>query len=210
MTIVEYFAIARDIIIAGAAIVTAWVAASGLRRWKRELLGKENLEVARTLFRAALKIRDAIAACRNPDIAGGEFPKNYSQDSSSKEQAEAFLYVYGNRIEPVWAARKEFDVAVLEAESLWGDEVKVKAKAIRSCTQELIAAIHFCIENKKSGGENFKKNKKLGEKVDNIMKRYTNGTIPFGGGTEVEDEFSKKVEKAVAEVEQYVRPYMRT
>ncbi|MDA8002092.1 MAG: hypothetical protein MPL62_12490, partial [Alphaproteobacteria bacterium] len=210
MTTVEYFAIARDIIISVAAIFTAGVAASGLHRWKSELVGKKNFEVARALVRAALKVRDVIAACRAPGSAG-EYPENYelTMPLNQKEHAKALRHVYENRLKRMWAAVQEFDATVWEAEALWGGEIKCRAKAIHSCAWELHHATQHYLENEESGGKNFKENEQFGEEVDCIVVPFR--TLPrFFEGVDVGKEFSKKVEKAVAEIKRCAHPYMRT
>jgi hypothetical protein len=49
----------KDVALGGAAIVTATVAVRGLRKWREELRGKANFDVARGLARAT-KLRDDI------------------------------------------------------------------------------------------------------------------------------------------------------
>lgn len=72
------FGILKDLALAGAAVVTAWVAVLGLRKWREELRGKTDFEVARALARATYKVRDDLAACRMPLIRSSEFPADYS------------------------------------------------------------------------------------------------------------------------------------
>jgi hypothetical protein len=47
----------KDIILAIAAIVTATVAALGLKKWCEELRGRADFDVARGLIRATYKVR---------------------------------------------------------------------------------------------------------------------------------------------------------
>jgi hypothetical protein len=57
-----FFGALKDLALAGAAVVTAWVAVRALQKWREELRGKTDFEIARGLARAMYKLRDD--ACR--------------------------------------------------------------------------------------------------------------------------------------------------
>jgi hypothetical protein len=78
----------KDLAIAGAAVTTAIVAYRGLQKWREELRGKADFEVARGLVRATFKLRDEIQSCRSPLIRGAEYPQGY-QTSNANQPADA-------------------------------------------------------------------------------------------------------------------------
>jgi hypothetical protein len=106
-----FFDVLKDIVLAGAAAVTAWVAVKGLQKWREELRGRADFDVARGLARATYKVRDDLAACRMPLIRTSEFPDGYSSIANDDHAARvsALAHVYNNRWKPVTDALREFD-----------------------------------------------------------------------------------------------------
>ena len=197
------------IVAAGATIVMAVVAVLGLHRWKSQLMGKENLEVARNLLRAAYKIQEAIEVCRDTYLPVHEYPEGYEHMSTDKKKhADALIHVYNKRWERVWNVRQEFDAAVLEAKVLWGRDFVAKAEEIRSCTRELRMAIRLYIRDEMSGGSIFKRDEKHGEKMLAIVGHYSEQAVFVDG--ELVDLFAERVENVVVEFDEHVRSYMPT
>lgn len=206
MTIAECFGIARDIIVSGAALVTAWVAVPGLHRWKRELLGKENLEAARNLLRATYKIREAVGSCRDPYLEDKEFPEDYDgREENPMEDALAYAYVYRNRWRRVRRARQEFNAAALEAEVLWGCDVRAKAKELRVCLQKLFWGFQQYVLNVKSDNRKFERDKKLAEKVEWIIGETVKYNEELNAS---EDWFEKYGGDIITGIENLVRPHL--
>lgn len=79
MTWPEIIAAIKDVLVGLAAAITAGVAIVGITSWQRELRGKAEFRVARTLMRATYGLRDAVQDCRAPFISGAEFPSGYGQ-----------------------------------------------------------------------------------------------------------------------------------
>ena len=107
MSSVEFFSIVKDLFLSGAAATTAYAAYKGLEKWKSELAGKADFEVARNFIRSVYRLRNEIHSCRSPFVLAGEFPEGYRSGMaglSYKEKGDAWLYVYKNRWEPVFEA----------------------------------------------------------------------------------------------------------
>lgn len=160
MTWPEIITVVKDVLLGLAAATTAVVAVLGLRKWRQELEGKAQFEVARSLIRATYRLRDEIRNCRNPFYTAYEYPADYKgglgAQHSSEEEARAWMHIYKNCWAPVWTALQEFDSHTLEAEALWGSAMRAKTDALRKCVRELNAAIDAVIRDKASGGEDFK------------------------------------------------------
>src|SRR5690606_35892700 len=123
---VEVFSIVKDVVLACAGAITAFVAYSGLEKWHKELRGKANFEVARELIKSIYKLRDEVAYCRSPFIASAEFPESYRGSLNSytpEERGQAWAHVYLKRWESVGEASRNFEAAILEAEALWGTKI---------------------------------------------------------------------------------------
>lgn len=188
----------RDISLAGAAIVTAGVAVFGLRKWRIEIRGKADFEVARSLIRATYKLRGALNVARSPLIVAAEFPAGYSLASASKnatKNAEAWIFVYENRFKPVYASVQEFDAQALEAEALWGAEIKSKTDALEQCARNLHVSMQTSVENEASSGLDFKTNPDFAKSV----------RADVSVGTR-DNPLSTKITESVSAIEELVRP----
>ncbi len=200
MSCTETFSIIKDIALAGAACVTAYVAYTGLGKWQKELNGKANFDVARELAKAVYALRDEISYCRSPFTAGHEFPEGYRGGlgkHTPEEHGQAWAHVYSKRWEPVGKAMQSFDTATLEAEALWGKEIKEKAKELRMCVRSLQVDIESFISNKYSGGEDFK---------DRDFKK----AVEYGiwDVKAEENELTQRINKAIEDIESVIRPHL--
>ena len=201
MVLSEVISIGKDIFLAIAAVTTAIVAVIGLRSWGRELKGKAEFEAARNLARATYKLRDALRDCRSPFYGVYELAEyNPSWSGPNQGEADQLAYIYKNRFAPVWAAVQEFDSHVLEAETLWGLEIKVKTDQFRACVQELNAAMQADIANKSSQDEDFKH--------DPEFAKQTKAKVTYSPDDET-NEFNKRIRIAVNEIESQVRSHLR-
>lgn len=202
MNISEIIAAIKDILLGGAAVTMAIVAVKGLQSWSRELKGKTEFETARGLIKATYKLRDELAICRSPFIRAQEFPKSYSGslgDHSSEEDAQAYAYVYKNRWEPVWEAIQNFDTHTLEAEALWGNEIRERADQLRQCVRDLNASIQSFLDDKASGGQHFKADRDFGKKI----------RMQVSAMKENENELTKQITDSVGNIEDFIRPHLK-
>ncbi len=200
MCAVEVFSMIKDIALAGAACVTAYVAFTGLEKWQKELRGKANFDVARELAKSVYLLRDQISYCRSPFTAASEFPQNYRGGlgkQSAEEEGQAWAHVYAKRWEPVGTAVQAFDAATLEAEALWGKEIKEKALELRRCVWALQVDIEAFIRNKYSGGEDFR-DREFGKKIkEGIWDMKSE-----------ENELTRRINNAIEEIETEIRPHL--
>ncbi|WP_043319744.1 hypothetical protein [Microbulbifer sp. HZ11] len=199
MSTVEVVTLIKDIILAVAAATTAFIAYRGVARWQEELKGKASFETARSLIRATYKLRDEIDYCRSPFIPASEFPENYSPlgDRDPKIEGDAYLHIYRNRWQPVSDAVQEFEASILEAEALWGSELKEKSEMLRTCVRDLKSAIQTVIEDKYSGGEEFKDIEFRKETMAKVSGRKSGDNL-----------LSNNIAAAIEELELRVRPHL--
>lgn len=190
----------KDIVLSGAAITTAYVAYAGVEKWKAELTGKANFEVARTLIRSIYKLRDEIGYSRSAFIFAYEFPEGAQgglANLSSEEKGQAWAHVYGNRWEPVGKALQDFDSETIEAEALWGAEIKEKAQVLRRLARELQLSMEAVIQNEYSNNEDFE-DREFGQKI--------RANVSAGGSKN--DELSVKISDAIEELEKVIQPHL--
>ena len=200
MSIAEVFSIIKDIFLAGAAAVTAYVAFTGIEKWKSELRGKANFDVARELIKSVYKLRDEMEYCRSPFVPAHEFPEGFRGGMNKltpEERGQAWAHVYHNRWEPVGSAVQEFDAALLEAEALWGGQIREKALRFRRTVQNLRSSIDAVIYNEYSDGEDFKE-REFGTK----MRANVSAT------RKDKNELSIEIEASIKDVENEIRPHL--
>lgn len=203
MPISEILAFLRDTILALAGVTTAVVAVRGLNSWNRELTGRAGFEAARSLAKATYKLREEIKSLRSPMIWAGEFPEGYEPHLTRKDpQAEgrAYAHIYQKRWEPLQVALSEFDASTLEAEALWGTDVRKKTDELRRCLRSISAAASAVVSDATNGGEDFKTDREFGRRM-----RATVSAVP---GDE-KNETSAAVQSAIEGVEALLRPHLR-
>ena len=199
MATVEILSIIKDIFLAGAAGTTAYVAYTGLEKWKKELRGKANFEVARELIKSVYRLRDELRYCRSPFVSAGEFPEGYrgAQGRTAEEEGQAWAHVYTKRWEPVGEAIQSFDAAVLEAEALWGAAIKDKAKDLSYCVRTLQVDIEEFISDK------------FLEKYDQNDREFMQKIKAVVFETKSEDnELTIKINAAIEGLESEIRPHL--
>lgn len=180
-----------------AAVVTAVIALKGLHRWQKEIIGKAEFEVARILLRSTFKTRDYIRACRSPFISGHEYPEWYKGpvgNHSPQELRDAHIYLYENRFGPIVASAQELDLAVLEAEALWGGIVKIETDKLMACINKLKFEID--VEITSSGSDN-------GLIGDNLKEHRQ---ILF---SLKDSSFSEEIEAIIRSIEKVMLPYLK-
>lgn len=202
MTLVEIVTVTKDAIVALAAAVTGSVAVIGLSNWNRELRGKAAFEVARSLARATYKLRDELRNCRAPFLSAGEFPEGYRGplgQTSPQEEAAALAHVYGNRWKHVYEALESFDTNTLEAEAMWGANIRQKTDALRQCVRELRVAIDAIVEDTAQRGENFK--------ADRDFAKEMRSKVSTSSGAE--NPLTQRIESAIEGIEGVIRPHLK-
>jgi hypothetical protein len=199
MSWIDLVETAKNVIVSLAAIATSGVAMIGLNKWRSELKGKANFEVARALMRATYNVRNEVQRVRAPFVATSEFPSGYAPGGTPKQEADAWAHVFRKRWEPLRDALVELETHQLEAEALWGAESKSKVEDLLQCAQALFTANQAFVDDKASGGQNFK--------TDKAFAKEMKATV-FASAAR-DDRFSKKIERAVEKIEDMARPYLQ-
>lgn len=200
MSAAEMISIFKDIVLAVAAGVTAYAAFTGIGRWKAELSWRASFDVARRLALATYALRNEVSYCRAPVVEGFEFPEEYwilADVDDPEKQGRAWAHVYTRRWEPVGRALQEFEAAALEAEALWGRQVRERSLELRGCIRSLRTNIDTFIRDQYSGGEYFK-NGGLKEQVESAIWNYHG----------VENQLTKNIDSAITKIEEFVRPHL--
>jgi len=157
----------KDVIVAIAAIVTSGAAVAALFRWRAETIWRDNRELARSIVRACLRVRDGFGYVRNPLILPAEFPDDPPvhpvQDAEDRYQQN--VHVYQNRINQLNDGMQELETAVLEAEALWGSEIEDLMRKVRRCRTDLVYLLQDYLSNINSGHTELRDDRERWEKV---------------------------------------------
>lgn len=202
MTAVDIFSISKDILLSLAALMTAMAAVFGLRSWSIELRGRADFKVARNLMKATYKVRENLAASRSPMVIFSEFPNDYPGfgNATAVLEASAYDHIFKNRWEPVSKSLVELDSYALEAEALWGTEVKDRIESLKSCAREVVIAMEMIVRDKAEHGENFRADREFAAAMQSKA---------FASRSDIENEMNTRIREAVSAIENNIRPHLR-
>jgi len=199
----EWVSIVGDAIVAISALGTASAAIWGLRSWHRELQGKAQFDVARSLIKATYSLRNELQYARSRLILAQEFPVGFHEEADSRtsraKKAAAYQHMFARRWEPIWPALKEFDAYSLEAEVFWGDDIRTATGALRDAVTKLRTAADAWIANEASEGEDFRS--------DDAFAKQIRAEV-FASPAKAHDPLSKQIADAVVSIESHVRPHL--
>ncbi len=166
------------------ALFTAW---SGLDTWQSALRGKTEFYAAHTLITQIYALRDALCAYRDPLW--------FVYDKNSLESNVRFLNTRDKALAPVLI---KFDARALEAEALWGLEIKNRTNRLRACVRKVQAAAGAFISNMESGGQNYKANPEWAAEMDSDLYGLRNGN----------DRLSLEIVASIQELETFLTKYL--
>lgn len=172
------------------AVIVAGVAVFGLVGWRRQMMGKTNYEIARKYLKASLKLRDAVKFVRNPFIPLGEMQSALEANGFKAEEysdnQKMNRSVYSTRWNKVREAWTNLEAELLEAEVSWGPGARKAQISLDSLVRELYAELSMYLEGHSRAS------------TDSII--YNIGDT---------DEFSKKIDAAIKEIETFLRPHLK-
>lgn len=176
----------------------------GLSTWKHELRARTNQEVALRLLRAAYLVRRRIEAFRSPLMLASEQPAPSREDAVEMSDDEQRHYSYaaglGNRWNRVVDQAAEREVAIFDATAVFGEQVRRLTDPLEKQEKELFVAMLEHLDDRRSRS-NSRTNE---EERERIARQHR---IIFGVG---DDEFSQEYDAAIAALEKYLRPYLRS
>jgi hypothetical protein len=188
----------KDVALAVGALTVAGVAVLGFVNWRRDCKARTESEIIRALLHSVYQLKDEIGVCRFPFVTHDEFPREYvgSPKSTAEDEGRALAYVYKNRWKSVRSALQEFDVRALQAEAIWGDELRTKMDKLRGCVETLNAAIGAVVADKVSGGRNFQSDEALGHDMQ---------TKVSVSSSDRDNALSNAIEASIKDIEDFLR-----
>ncbi len=200
-----YISIAKDIITGFAALTAAIVAVIGLRAWRSQLKGKTEYELAQRVLRAVYKVRDAMHFVRHPFMSASEISQAMKEAGiegnplDAKVNARSQEAAYQKRWTKVQEAWADLDLNTLEAEALWGQEIREKLKPLRQCVSTLFASIQTYLRGLATPPRELDAQRM--ERTDNVI---------YGSPEDADrNPFTAEIIKAVGQVENFLKPRLK-
>jgi hypothetical protein len=185
----------KDIILSISAGIGAAVAIIGLGTWRKQLTGKVEYNAARQLLISIYKIRDAMMLVRNPFISSGEMMDINNKDEKEKNQInEGVEIAYSNRWQKVSDAHTEASTNLLEAEALWGDDIKNRYVDLTKNITKLYSTIRLYITSLES--------------YSDLKFRDRDQDILYFNSEKSKDLFQIEVDKKIESIEKILKPHL--
>lgn len=206
----ELFQIARDVITSVVAMVGGTVAVLGYSAWHRQILGKTEHDVARSVLLCALKVREAIRSVRAQGAllpAPTEFGSQEQVAFDSDESRRSHLrQIMTERLDRLQDRVTELELATLEGEALWGAKAKASIATLTQLARDLNAAVWgYLVAHRLLGWFRSAMHDPVGVRRSwEIIHRPSSRD-----GDDGSDAFGQHVDDAIHELERYYRPKLR-
>jgi len=206
MPIEQIASAAKDIVLGVAAAVGAVVAVRGLSTWNRQLKGGAEYELARRLLKITYRLRDAIKSVRHPVMWAAEMPAPPEGEIEKMSREERSYYgssrAYQARWQKVAEVRTDLQTELLEAEVLWGSDLGKRFEALNNLEHELLVAVRSYLTLCDPEASEARKNA--------VQERQAAARdIMYDELTEEGDEFTQDTVRAIAPIEEYLKPHLR-
>jgi hypothetical protein len=193
----------RDLILSGAAITGAVVAIKGLSTWQRQLKGQSEYGLSRRILVSLFKYRDTINGVRHPAMWAYEMPTPPDEEAKGMSRDQIRFYgtskAYQARWDKVQNERTNLYADLLEAEAIWGDELKELFKVVFDLEHELFTSIRHFIELINPDANEASK-----EAIRNIDKKRRD--IMYDDFSDEGDEYKNDFKVGVENIEKYLKP----
>ena len=203
MTCTEIVTLLKDLVLSGAAITGAVVAVKGLGTWQRQLKGQSEYELSRRILVSEFKYRDAINGVRHPAMWAYEMPSPPEEEAKTMSREQIRFYgtskAYQARWDKVQAERTTLYADLLEAEAIWGTELRELFKGVFDLEHELFTRIRHYVEL--INPDTYEATK---EAIRNICNEARD--IMYDNLSEEPDEYKQDLISAIEEIEKYLKP----
>jgi hypothetical protein len=202
VTCTEIVTLLKDLVLSGAAITGAVVAVKGLGTWQRQLKGQSEYELSRRILVSVFKYRDAINGVRHPAMWAYEMPSPPEEEAKTMSREQIRFYgtskAYQARWDKVQAERTTLYADLLEAEAIWGTDLKELFKGVFGLEHELFTRIRHYVELINPDTDEASK-----EAIRNIDKKARD--IMYDNLSEEPDEYKQDLVRAIEEIEKYLK-----
>lgn len=196
-----WLSFAKDVVTLGVAVVGVCVACKGLKTWQRQLKGSSQFDVAKRLMLKVYLIRQEIESCRSPIryVTFIEYDDEGNAIPASQQQYEAIKKDMWDSFSGVGKAFNEIELLLVESDIVLDKKIRELFKPIKKICFKLRVSIREylnLLEPKKIQQRAAELTAKRSEELEKII--YA----------EDGDEIQTQVDSAVAEIEEFIRPYI--
>lgn len=203
MICTEIVTLLKDLLLSGAAITGAIVAVKGLGTWQRQLKGQSEYELSRRILVSVFKYRDAINGVRHPAMWDYEMPSPPEEETAKMSREQLRFYgtskAYQARWNKVQTERTTLYADLLEAEAIWGTDIKELFKEVFNLEHELFTRIRHYVELINPDTDEASK-----VAIRNIDKK--NRDIMYDNLSDEPDEYKQDLVSAIEKIEKYLKP----
>jgi hypothetical protein len=203
MNAAEIVAIVKDIIVAIAAGIAAYVGIRGLNTWRRQLAGNTEYQLARNILTSVYELRDAIIRVRDPFMSYSAEPDLSEEKLRSLDRADrewhAMAQAYQKRWDPIPPVMSRLNTNLWEAEAVWpkGKVIATKARELNALLNQLFWAIQTHLRNTNPTNREGVRRISILEQQEGML--YAR---------QKDDEFRNKVDAVATEIEKELRPHI--
>lgn len=206
MCVSQYLGIVKDVILASAAVVGAYVALRGLNTWNRQLKGGVEYDLTRRLLRTTYRLREAIKSVRNPIMWSAEMPTPSEEERKGMSREAIHHYGQGRAYQLRWdkvaEIRNDLQTELLEGEVLWGSELHKTYEPLFKLQQELFVTIHTYLR-----ATDPTRPERSREATQQLLEKRRD--IMYDVSGETSDEFMQEIAVAIGEIESFLKPHLR-
>lgn len=194
--------IVKDVLYCVAALVGIYVGLQGLSTWKKQLRGKTDYNLSKSILVTLFKYRDTIHSLRHPAMFGYEMPEPKDEERSAMSSDEIRFYGLQKAYEKRWSAvqdqRAKLYGDLVEAEALWGNDLKAIFKEIFSLEHELFVSVrnYLTMSNPKEN-----ENRKAAVRRLDLKRR----DILYDDLSDDGDEFKNDLANQIGKAEDYLK-----
>jgi hypothetical protein len=181
LSITDYFSMGRDVLVALSALITAIIACYSLNKWRKELKGKSEYEIAKNVLVSLYRVREAFVMARSPNI------------SYSKQDNNEYPYRINTVMKHLEEAFTALEEQILIAQVEWGTEYQAIINTLRE-RKQILYINHRIFEESMNGSSK--------SQITNDMKSVINYSFSNP------DVFASKINAAIAEFEKILRPHI--
>lgn len=146
----RFLPLIKDIVLICTGGVAVYVGLRGLDAWRRQLYGQTEYDLGKRILRSTYRVREAIHGVRHPFLQYSrdpDLPEDKLKKLSDKEKEwHALAQAYQKRWQPLSDAKAELDAELLEAEAVWGVEIREKFGSLDGLITELFLAIEYYLD----------------------------------------------------------------
>lgn len=192
-----------NVILTVVAVIGATVAIKGLNTWQRQLKGKSEYDLTKSLLTSLFRFRDAINGMRTPTMWASEVPKPPEDEAETMSFDQIRFYgtsnVYQARWDKIQQERTNLYGDLLEAEALWGEELVDLFKILFDLQHELLVCSLHHIELVNPDTTPAKK-----EAIYKMDKKRRN--VLYDDLSEEGDDFKKEFQAGIKRIEKLLKP----